>query len=905
MGLTGLLKKILPGARGGAQIAAGAEGLRTAFRERYHNFKLLLSANNKALEIMSEMEEALRGNRPFGMSFVRANSTAVLVNVFRIIKYLDELAPGRYMGLHPRFRDIQEEINRLLAQRALSLPDRLIFPLDAIDKEMADHVGSKMANLGEIRNRLSLRVPAGFVISSLAYQRFMEHNELQAEIDRRLQSADTERLDELYSLSAGIQQIIIRSPLPEGLQAAIMEAYRGLEAQHGPGVTVSLRSSALAEDTAGTSFAGQYRSVLNVSAENIVQAYKEIVASKYSLAAMTYRFNRGIRDEDIAMCVGCMVMIQASAGGVMYSRNPVDIRDDSVYINSAWGLPKSVVDGSVTPDLFVVSRVEPMTVIQKRIQVKEQLFVCYPEEGVCRLDLAGDRGGSPSLTDELAVGLARIALKLEEFYGHPQDVEWAISPEGEIYVLQCRPLRQKEGRAEAEAKAEAKAKAEAEVRAEGEVEGESVGPRTGPAPKPREEVILEGGATASPGVGGGPVFVIRKEADILRFPQGAVLVAVQSLPRWAALLGRAAAVVTEQGSVTGHLANVAREFGVPALFGVPGAAERLGEGDVVTVDADGLRVYKGRVDSLLVGPRVARNLMEGSPIHDTLRAVMRHISPLNLLDPDSPEFSPQRCKTLHDITRFCHEKSVQEMFDFGKVHRFPERSSKQLLCEVPMQWWVLNLDDGFKTEVGGRYVELNNIACIPMLALWEGITSVPWQGPPPVDTRGFMAVMVQATTNPALDPSMRSPYAARNYFMISRNFCSLNSRFGFHFSVIETLVGERASENYISFQFKGGAADYGRRVRRTLFVAHILREYGFRVEVKEDAVFARLEGLEEGAMRERLRVLGYLIIHTRQLDMIMANDSSINYHKEKILADLKWVAKGGERNEAKEATGLQ
>lgn len=894
MGLTGLLKKILPGARAGPQTAAGAEGLRTAFRERYHNFKLLLSSNNKALEIMSEMEEALRGNRPFGMSFVRANSTAVLVNVFRIIKYLDELAPGRYAGLHPRFREIQEEINRLLAQRGLSLPDKLIFPLEAIGKEMADHVGSKMANLGEIRNRLSLTVPDGFVISSLAYQRFMEHNELQAEIDRRLQSADTERLDEMYSLSAGIQQIVIRSPLPEDLHAAITEAYKGLEARHGPGVTVSLRSSALAEDSAGTSFAGQYRSVLNVSAENIVQAYKEIVASKYSLPAMTYRFNRGIRDEDIAMCVGCMVMIQASAGGVMYSRNPVDIRDDSVYINSAWGLPKSVVDGSVTPDLFVVSRAEPMAVIQKRIEVKEQLFVCYPEEGVCRLDLAGDSAGSPSLTDELALELARIALKLEEFYGHPQDVEWAISPGGEIYVLQCRPLRQRERR-EIEAKAAAD---------EG-VDGESGGSRAVPAPKPRGEVILEGGATASPGVGGGPVFVIRKEADILRFPQGAVLVAVQSLPRWAALLGRAAAVVTEHGSVTGHLANVAREFGVPALFGVSGATERLEEGDVVTVDADGLRVYKGRVDSLLVGPQVIRNLMEGSPIHDTLRAVMRHISPLNLLDPDSPGFSPKRCRTLHDITRFCHEKSVQEMFDFGKVHRFPERSSKQLLCEVPMQWWVLNLDDGFKTEVEGRYVELNNIACIPMLALWEGITSVPWQGPPPVDTRGFMAVMVQATTNPALDPSMRSPYAARNYFMISRNFCSLNSRFGFHFSVIETLVGDRASENYISFQFKGGAADYGRRVRRTLFVAHILREYGFRVEVKEDAVFARLEGLEEESMRERLRVLGYLIIHTRQLDMIMANDSSINYHKEKILADLKWVAKGSHPKEAKEAIGLQ
>ncbi len=228
-------------------------------------------------------------------------------------------------------------------------------------------------------------------ISSLAYQRFFEHNDLQSEIDRRLQASEVDQLDELFSLSADIQQLIIRAAMPADLEQEIMGAYRELEAKAGKDVKVSLRSSALGEDLVGASFAGQYRSELNVSSDDIIDAYKEIVASKYSLQAIAYRLNRGILDEDIAMCVGCMVMVNATAGGVTYSRNPLHVRDDSIFINSVWGLPKSVVDGSVAADLFVVSRKEPMSIRQREIKIKEQRFVCYPEEGVCRLDVTGER----------------------------------------------------------------------------------------------------------------------------------------------------------------------------------------------------------------------------------------------------------------------------------------------------------------------------------------------------------------------------------------------------------------------------------------------------------------------------------------------------------------------------------
>jgi pyruvate,water dikinase len=147
-------------------------------------------------------------------------------------------------------------------------------------------------------------------------------------------------MEKLYTLHAEIRQLILRSEVPVDLKDAIMKAWQQAEDAAGFEITAALRSSALGEDEAGSSFAGLHRSELNISADYVLQAYKEIVASKYSLPAIIYRLHKGFRDEDISMCVGCLVMVDAKAGGVTYSRNPVDVNDDSIFINAAWGLPK-------------------------------------------------------------------------------------------------------------------------------------------------------------------------------------------------------------------------------------------------------------------------------------------------------------------------------------------------------------------------------------------------------------------------------------------------------------------------------------------------------------------------------------------------------------------------------------
>jgi len=839
------------------------EQIQAEFKKRYHHFKLLLTANKKALEIMSEMEEALHGRRPFGMAFIRAHSTAVSVNVYKIVEHLNAIAPGKYGELYNRIKDIQRRVGECLHQAAPEAATELVIPLERAGREQADQVGGKMAGLGEIVRRTGLPVPPGFAVTARAYRRLIEDNDLKDEIYRLLQSAGPDDQRNLLILSSQIRNQITEARVPDDVAEALLGAYEALSARFGRPAPVSLRSSALGEDEAGQTFAGQFASMLNVSPEDILDSYKEVVASKYSPQAMTYRLNRGIPDEDVAMCVGVMVMVDAVAGGVVYSRNPLDIRDDSIRIHSAFGLPKSVVDGSVGTDEFVFRRGEPPVLAERHIREKDQIYVCLPGEGVCRAETAGARALEPSIDDGQATYLARAAVTLETMYGAPVDVEWALDASGEIKFLQCRELMQLPSSA---------------------VSG--VDRRAFGVP------LAAGGVTASPGVGSGPVFIVRREADLLQFPRGGVLVGAEAPPRYASVIDRAAAIVTEKGGAAGHLANVAREFRVPALMGLSGATELLAAETVVTVDADGRAVYPGRLQELLDEAAAQRQPVAErlTPMHAILRRVMDQITPLHLIDPNVPAFAPENCATLHDVTRFCHEKSVTEMFNFGQEFHFSKRAAKQLRYKgTAMKWWFINLDDGFTHDVPGRHVKLEEICSIPVGALWDGIIAFPGRGPPPVDGRGLMSIIAQASTNPHLEAASHSSFAERNYFMVSRNYMCLSSRFGFHFCTVEALVGDRPQENYVSFQFKGGAAEFSRRRRRALFVGEILEVHGFAVDVNEDASFARISGGPEPEMLAALKVIGYMLMHTRQLDMIMHNEPLVRSYKEKILADLATV----------------
>ncbi len=835
------------------------EQARQLLTDRYNHFRRLIQANTATHEHIAELEEALRGFSPYGMHYVRALCTRISVSTYQMISHLNKLNPDGYKKLYDSFNEIQERIAVEIEPIHYSGAGELVLDLRRVGRDQADLCGPKMAMLGEAGSSLGLRIPAGFVVSTASFYQFMSQNGLQDEIDRRIQATDFKNREAVFQVSSSVMRLVMETPLPEEVVQEVYAAYDNLSREAGGKVNLAVRSSALGEDREGSTFAGQYRSILNVERSSLLEAIKEVMASKYSLQAMAYRNNRGLRDEDVAMSVGCIEMIAPVASGVAYSRNPVNIRDGNITLYSVWGLPKAVVDGSTETDEFVVSPAPSSQVLERLISDKKEKFICDAGEGVCRTVELDESRKHPSLTDEQAVMVARVASQIEEHFGPPQDIEWAITEDGEFYLLQCRPL----------------------MLIEDGLDHSAENPDL-PAP------ILSGGRTASPGVGIGPIYPIRKTADKLSFPDGGVMVLKQALPSRAALLDRCSAVITEQGGMAGHLANVAREFGVPALFGVEDALEKLQEGQIVTVDADGHAVYSGPVEALLT-EKTRKRLMKGSPVQAALRKAARHIVRLNLTDPDSPDFRPSKCKTYHDIMRFCHEMAVREMFGFGVSDEHIAAASRQLVCNVPKQFWILDLGNGVSEDgdINPRCVFMEHVRSIPMRALWAGMQAVPWEGPPAIHGKGLVSVMFEATMNPNLNVTSRTRYSQKNYFMISRNYCCLQSRFGFHFCSVESLVGERTSENYASFQFKGGAANPERKILRARFIGSILEELDFRIRIREDSLTARLEGLTRKDMEYHLKVLGYLITHTRQLDMIMTSPAQVEKYRQRFFSDFK------------------
>ncbi|MBO4369677.1 MAG: phosphoenolpyruvate synthase [Desulfovibrio sp.] len=829
-----------------ARAKAHEEALRLKIVERCRQFRRLLARNKSALELMSDMEAHLEGTRHFDMDYVRSSGQKVTSAVHQMVQCLQALGGHSFTSLEDAFARIDAQISHLLAQTDTQKPfpeAPLTLPLSAIRLDHARVVGGKMANLGEIQANVGLSVPNGFAITVSAYDHFMASNDLARYVHEKIESCDLTSLDEAMRLSQDLQAAILSAPLPSDLETAIVAAVDALLAQEGESVLLALRSSAIGEDSKETTFAGQYRSELNVPPEEACHVWKEIIASKYSLSAMSYRLQKGIPDASAPMCVGVLAMVQAVCGGVAYSRNPVATpgKEDCVVINAVKGLPESVVDGASIPDVFLCSHAEPPVILERRTE-RNMLHGIMKDEQICHL--------------------AHVTLALEEYYAEPQDVEWALNQKGELIILQSRPLQ---------------------IASQEESEGEN-----SITPDSDAVILAQGGIPASSGVSIGQPCILRKEADMFSFPGGGIMVVERAFPRWATLLPRAKGLISETGGAAGHLASVAREYKIPALFSLKNACSLLANQGEITLDAGRARVYLGRHEELLPKKRRdAAERLQKSQAYQELVKLCELVTPLHLLDPQSPDFRAEKCSSLHDITRFCHENAVNLLFDSQDTQG--EKIGKQLKVGAKLQYWIVDMGHAFSHTVDGPVVDLKEILSVPMLALWDGMTAIPWLGPPSAGAAGFMSVVLESTMNPELESTAPTTMTERNFFILDRDYMILQARYGYHFCTVECRACEKRSENFVTFQFKGGAADRERRILRVKMLAGLLEEFQFRVDVREDALSAVAEGFSYDNTLRRTCLLGYLLIHSRQSDTIMLDGSRAGAFRAKLLSDMQTV----------------
>jgi len=839
------------------------------FKTKYWNFKSLLALNQKILENMSSMELAYSGDKIYGFGFLRKSNTELSVCLFRVITLLDRIAPGKYRPLLQRFEDIQSRLNMICEiedKRGKDSSSWICLDIKQLGSADADMAGAKASNLGEIQKKPGIVVPEGFVLSCRAFRLFMEKNLLEPHVEQIIQCIDFDNLTMVYESSERLKKMIEGSPVPDEILIPLNLAYQEMVKSHGQEILFAVRSSATGEDGLKTSYAGQYLSILDVPGGDLSTAYKKVLASKYNARAMIYRHNHGLCDNHVSMCVAFLVMQNAVSSGVIYTRNP-QTGAQEVIISALRGLPKTLVDGSANPDVFIYSR-DQGKIISREINEQKSMLTHIPGKGMGKIDLDSNSAVQPSISENHALQLAEIALKLEDHFQHPQDIEWCLDPQDRIVILQTRPLQTRRQNHDQTASENSY------IAFRKQILVKNIQP------------VLKGGIAACRGVACGKVHLVANPKDAAQFPQGAVMVSKDALPRWSTIVGRASGLITDRGSAAGHLATVAREFNVPALFNTGSATKDLAEITHVTLDAGAGEVY-GEVIPYHSKPEHKTDKMSGTPVHAALERALTLIRPLNLTDPEKDDFSPEHCSTYHDILRFCHEKAIEEMFCLGSEYNGADLAGKRLVAGEPTQWWLVDIGGGFNKQVSTDSVRLSEISSQPFLRVWEGMTSRAWQGPPGADVRGLFSIMLESTMNRDLDLTGPSAFAQKNYGLISGSFCSLSCRYGYHYSVLQSLCKNLDRENYIRFGFKGGAASMDRKRLRLKLINEIMEEWDFQVTIREDVLNSSFEGGNRLETMKRLKVLGYLIVHTRQIDMVMNNQNQYASYRNKMKKDIE------------------
>lgn len=820
--------------------------LETALRA----FREILEKNTRALGIIADMGEKLGGDYIFDINFIRSSYSELMETVYSSFRSFNVLTAGKYdAGIQNAISRIDGSIRAMIYYKTSS-SKKMVLPLEDVSWERYGDVGNKAANIAELKNAVNLPAPDGFVITISAFDEFIEHNGLGEKI--RAAAKDNEfskkKLNELRAL-------IMDSEMPASIEAAIGSAVRKVLDKHGKSISFAVRSSAEEED-GESSFAGQFETVLNVPAdiEAIQKAYKKVASSLFSERPAIYQRLRGIDIGSLKMAVCCMVMIDASSSGVIYTSNPEGCKD-TVIINASWGLGSSVVEGQTDADLYTIKKGDVPELTEERTGSKESMIIRAEDSGTRKIKTPDNLKDEKVLSQTQIAELSVLASVIERHFRWPQDIEWAIDKSNRIFILQTRPLI---------------------------FQGNNMKKKLAPPEVPAElkPILLNNrGFVVQRGTASGRVFVLKNMNDFERLPRDSVLVSRYDSPDFVRAMPLVSAIITDKGMPTGHLAAICREFKVPAVVNTGNASEILQHGQAITIitdDSGNTTIYEGKAAGIMELDDSHAEKMNALYEFRRKRYIMRYISLLNLVDPMLPDFAPESCKTTHDILRYIHQKSVDALAENARAGGNLLKSHAAVELELPVPAGIIAIDIGGGLSGSGDNgkAALEHISSAPLRAVIEGMAH------PGAWHQTALSIKIKdILSGISRMPDIASDaarYIGCNLAIISRDYANLSIRFGYHYAIIDAYCSSNSRDNHIFFRFVGGATDLAKRSRRARLVGVILKEYGFSVTEQKDLIIGRLANIDKPHVIEILSRLGRLLAFTRQLDVLMLRDEDID-----------------------------
>ncbi len=820
--------------------AAGSAEQR--IRLKYQSFREVLALNNECLELMAGLQEDLQFVPPL-RDVIQDRVAAIYEKAEQIVDAIEKLTGVRQAQLRDSVAAQRGEVERYIAACQELATPRFAVRLSEIGADAASEVGGKAAALAEIKNRLGLPVPDGYVLTTEAYWHFCGVP-LWKEIRDSVRGLDLNDLDALSAISRKLESLVMACEVPRAVEIAITERAKILDAA---GNGMAVRSSAVGEGGERT-FAGQFLSLLNVPPDQLVDAYKRVIAGRFSDHALFYRLSAGLLEVDSPMAVLFLPLIRARASGIMYTHDPGDAKNKSLWITATHGLGLDIASGRMPADLFVLSRSHPHTVLERTIVHKEDEIVAEAGGGTAHARLARSDADAPSLAPAELETLSSWGVRIEQHFHAAQDIEWVLGEDGRLWIVQARPLV-----------LAAPARKKSRV---------------------RTEPLLSGGRTVYPGRVSGNAYQIEDLGTLSQTPAGAVVFMRRASPEIVEVFPRIAGLVAEWGNVTGHVATLLREFKVPSVFQMPGVCERLRPGDPVSLDAVQARVYAGT----LWPPRVVEEAVADGRAERTGDPISRRLLTLHLLDPSAGNFRPAGCKSTHDVLRYCHEKAIETMFAVNDIERERgPRCTRRLETGLPINLYVLDLGGGvLPAEAQRPTVTPEQIVSRPFQALWKGVTHprVTWTREMPASLGDLASVMASSLSTPS--GAMRA-LGEESYLLVADEYMNLNSRLAYHFSLIDACLCDVPGSNYIAFRFEGGGATSWRRNLRACFIEACLSHYGFRADRRGDLVNAWLKKASAEETEAKLDILGRLMACSSQLDMYMTSPEVMKWYVRQFL----------------------
>lgn len=821
----------------------------------FEKFKQILSSNNNILEHISDLEDKLSGEYIFDINYLKQTIGRISEEIESVIKNLNYISHNNYQELYTRRNEILTQLENILNSFFTPAADVNTIKYDEVTPYMTESTGGKNANLGEIRNYLKIDTPDGIIVTTHAYYKFIEYNNLWSAIEKKYQNVCSDDKKESVKLyDDAIENLFANSELPEELEKSIMRGITDLLNTRGT-INFAVRSSAYGEDDERLSYAGQFESYLNCKTEDICSAYKRVVASRFKYNVMSYGNENSFDKAVLPMAVGIQELIESETAGVIYTVDPSGACPDCLLISAGYGLGTSVVAGTINADYYKVSRLDPDHIQERIIGKKDTKIVTDESGGIKSISIGDELKVKACLSNNQIIELAETALILDRYFKRPLDIEWCFDRTGKLFILQCRPLH-----------IPRKAGIEA-----GDLKSILSG---------KKVILYKKGQIAQRGIAAGRVSFVKEDDDPLMFPPGGIAVTKYTTPRLSRIIRRAKAIITDVGSSTGHMATVAREFGVPMIVGAENATELLCDGDEITVDAEENVIYEGIIKELLVYETEAEDVFRELREYKMLRQLLRKIAPLMLIDPKSPKFTAKNCMTYHDILRFSHEKAMLELVNLNMSSgRFKAIKTKNLRLTIPLGLSIIDLGDGLHGDMSGSTIEsVEQIRSIPMKAILEGLLEPGVWSTEPIQLG--IGDLLSSITRYSLSEK-NAEYTGQNLAVISEKYTNLSLRLGYHFNVIDTYVSDNINDNYVYFRFVGGVTETERRNLRAVLLKEILEKMNFIVTITGDLVVARLKKWESDQILLILKHIGKLIGFSRQLDTQMESNESVEkYLKE-------------------------